>query len=525
MQKALSTALKLALGLSLLPIAANGAVLEEVVVTAQKREQGMQDVGIAVTAFTGRQLEQLGYTNAQEISALAPGVSTIQPNGPSNYALAIRGVAQNDFISNQESPVSIYVDEVYVSQMSSAGFLLFDMERVEILRGPQGTLFGRNATGGLAHYVTRKPSEEANGYAQLTGGSFSQFKFEGAAGFGLSENVLGRISLSTHNNGGYVDNRVLGDDINNADDIAGRVQLLFKLNEGLEFLLNARASKQDIRTGFFENVSSRDLNGDGLGELTPELTNFNGYRDTDGDVFAGDYDKFGFQEMDSQGISGTFKWDVNENVVMTSVTDFHSIERDYIEDSDASPLPDFNFFLVTDAEQFSQELRFEGTNATSRWTAGIYYLDIDVSDANGAETPLLGVAEAFGLPPGGLTDGSGVLPTTEGDGTFQGNDNPYTTQTESWSLFGQLEYDFSETLTGIAGFRWISEDKSHFYQNNFVDFQPGSKQRNGNPNVLFTAGEYSGNLDRNLWSAKLHLDWRPNEDLLVYGSWNRGVKG
>ena len=139
-------------------------VLEEVIVTAQKREQQAQDVGIAITAFTGDQLDALGFVNAQQVSAMAPGVSTVQPNGPSNYAIAIRGVAQNDFISNQESPVSVYIDDVYLSQMSAAGFMLFDMARVEILRGPQGTLYGRNATGGLVHYITRKPSDEISGY-------------------------------------------------------------------------------------------------------------------------------------------------------------------------------------------------------------------------------------------------------------------------------------------------------------------------------------------------------------------------
>lgn len=157
-------------GMALAP--ASAEVLEEVVTTAQKREQSVQDVGISVAAFSGKQLQQLGFTNAQDVTALAPGVSTIQPNGPSNFAIAIRGVAQNDFVSNQESPVSVYIDEVYLSQMSSAGFQMFDMERVEILRGPQGTLFGRNATGGLAHYVTRKPTAEFNGYSQLTGGEY-----------------------------------------------------------------------------------------------------------------------------------------------------------------------------------------------------------------------------------------------------------------------------------------------------------------------------------------------------------------
>ena len=248
-----TSAMAALIGVTAAPVHAE--VLEEVVVTAQKREQSLQDVGISVTAFTGEQLTALGYTNAQEVTALAPGVSTIQPNGPANYAIAIRGVAQNDFISNQESPVSIYIDDVYLSQMSSAGFMLFDMDRVEILRGPQGTLYGRNATGGLVHYVSRKPTAEFDGYAQLTGGYYDQVKFEGAMGGAITDRILGRVSVATHHNDGYVDNRVLGEDINNANDFAGRVQLQFDINEDIDFLFNARGSISQIRTGFFENVT------------------------------------------------------------------------------------------------------------------------------------------------------------------------------------------------------------------------------------------------------------------------------
>ena len=116
------------LSLAVLPFIANAAVREEVTVTAQKREQNIQDVGIAITAFSGEQMRTLGYGNAQQIAALAPGVSTVQPNGEANYALAIRGAANSDFVANQESPVSLYVDEVYISQMSGAGFALFDLE-------------------------------------------------------------------------------------------------------------------------------------------------------------------------------------------------------------------------------------------------------------------------------------------------------------------------------------------------------------------------------------------------------------
>ena len=113
----------------------HAAVIEEVVVTAQKREQNAQDVGIAISAVTGDQMRELGFTSAQQVTALAPGVHTVQPNGEANYAIAMRGVAANDFTTNVESPVAIYLDEVYISQMSGSGFMLFDMERVELLAG------------------------------------------------------------------------------------------------------------------------------------------------------------------------------------------------------------------------------------------------------------------------------------------------------------------------------------------------------------------------------------------------------
>lgn len=148
---------------------AQGIFDDEVVVTAQKREESAQDVGISITTLSGEQMQSLGYTNAQDVTALAAGVATVQPNGEANYSIGIRGVANNDFTSNVESPVAIYVDETYISQMSGAGFLLFDIERVEILRGPQGTLFGRNATGGLVHYLSVKPNaEEFSGYGNFS---------------------------------------------------------------------------------------------------------------------------------------------------------------------------------------------------------------------------------------------------------------------------------------------------------------------------------------------------------------------
>ena len=526
----------------------NAQVLEEVIVTAQKREQNIQDVGIAITAFSGEQMRQLGYANAQQITALAPGVHTIQPNGEANYALAIRGAANSDFVANQESPVSLYMDEVYISQMSGAGFMLFDMERVEILRGPQGTLYGRNATGGLAHFVTNKPSQEFGGYGQVTYGEHDQVKFQGAVTGGLTEALSGRLSVSTHHNSGYVENRLdPGNDLNNANDYAGRVQLLFEPGEDFSLLLNGRYSLQQIRTGFFENVSgSLDETGNGVKEDDcSRYTNFNGYCDDDGDNFAGDYDKLGHNDLETWGVSGTLKWDLGDKL-LTVIVDRQGVERDYIEDSDASPFSDFNFFLATDAEQWSSEIRLSGEADKVRWVAGFYYLNIDIADANGAEIPGLGAdpSGAGGNPTGiqnfvnfGFNEiSAGIAAGLFGvdGGAFIGLDNPYEQEKDSWSLFGQVEYELSDQFTLIGGFRWIDEKVEFDYISNVVLFpNDGSVERNGNPNVLITTGEFlglprgdfSGEYDKGLWSARVELDWRPNDDLLAYASWNRGVKG
>ena len=240
----------------------SGGTFNTIVVTATKREQNVQDVSISITALGGEQLQALGYTSAQQVTALAPGVSTVQPNGESNYSLAIRGASNSDFTTNVESPVALYVDEVYISQSSGSGFALFDTERVEILRGPQGTLFGRNATGGLAHYISVKPGFDTEGYIDVGYGSFDTVTAEGAFNLPMSDTLTSRISVSTTQGDGYVTNRVRPNQkLNNSNDVAARFQLLFEPSDTFEALVNVRYGREDIRTGFFEYVSAPIANG------------------------------------------------------------------------------------------------------------------------------------------------------------------------------------------------------------------------------------------------------------------------
>lgn len=519
-----------ALGLSM---PASAQVFEdEIIVTATKRATSIQDVGIAVTALSGDQLEALGYGNAQDVTNMTPGVNTVQPNGEANYALAIRGAAQPDFVANQESPVSMYVDEVYISQNSGAGFMLFDTERVEILRGPQGTLFGRNATGGLAHFVTKKPTQEFEGYGKFTVGSYGQIKTEGAVSGGIADGISARVSVATHQNDGYVENRFTGDKLNNANDFAARGQLLIEPSDDLSLLLNVRGGKQDIRTGFFENVFTEGVPGTTFGALNPGGgADVFGYTDPDGnnDVYAGDYDRQGHNKLDTMGYSGTLKYNFANGMKLTSITDYQTVKRDYVEDSDAGTTDGFNFTLNTDANQFSQEVRLEGDSDRMKWVAGVYYLDIGIDDANGAEVGFYNVA--FGLPLGA-------------NGELFGIDNPYSQDKESISLFAQVDYKLSDQWTVVGGLRYISDKVDHLYSPSYV-FIPAlidartEDTRNGNPNrhdfqpadfLLFPDGNpvapYAGVYDEGLWAWRASVNYEPeNSRNLYYASYNRGVKG
>jgi len=495
-----------AVSLALVPGALQAEVLDEITVTAQKREQNIQDVGIAISAFSGEQMEQLGFDNAQQVTAMAPGVSTVQPNGEANYAIAMRGVASSDFTTNVESPVALYLDEVYISQMSGAGFALFDMDRVELLRGPQGTLFGRNATGGLASYITKKPTQDFSGYVKGTVGDYDQYKMEGAVNGGITDTLAARLSVAGNQADGYVRNRYTGNDLNNADDQSYRLQVLWTPIEDLSVLLSGRYAEQDIDTGFFENVSSIIP-----GKLTPHQFNYVlGYNDPDrnNNVWGGDYDRTGFNRLETNGLTATVKWSFDD-INLTSITDRSNVDRHYIEDSDSSPYPVFSFFLNTGAEQFSQELRLDGEVDKLNWVAGLYYLKLDINDNNGA------VTEPFIDPTSVTAAESGLI-------------NPYERHMDSYSAFGQVDYALTEQWTLIAGLRYIRDENDFTYQTTAVDFLDAYANNFDQASNLANQaiiGTYEGNRDDEEWSGRLQANWAPSNDLLVYASLNRGVRG
>ncbi|MGH6887312.1 MAG: TonB-dependent receptor, partial [Geminicoccales bacterium] len=188
---------------------AEAARFDEVVVTAQRREQNIQDVGIAVTPLGDKALQDLSITTATDIVKAVPGLK-MNAYSSAQVVFNIRGVSQNDYGDQQEPPVAVYQDDSYSSSINLASFPVFDLERVETLRGPQGTLFGRNATGGAIQFISRRPTEVFEGYANLTAGNYNAFILDGALSGALGDAVQGRFAFIVNQDDGWMESIVPG---------------------------------------------------------------------------------------------------------------------------------------------------------------------------------------------------------------------------------------------------------------------------------------------------------------------------
>ena len=445
------------------------AVLEEVVVTAQKREQNLQDIGVSVTAFSGEQMRKLGLVESNDLIAQTPGLEVSGYGGGAIASFNVRGVGQNDFTANQEAPVALYIDEAYQSSNVTTRFSMFDVERAEVLRGPQGTLFGRNSTGGLVHYITTRPAQEAGGFVDVTLGEEGRRRVEAAAGGGLTEQVSGRLSMVYNEDNGLLDNDI-GADAQQADDWAVRGQLLIEPSEELSILLKAQYADEDAApNGWTLNVPSYNA------------TDFFGYvDDIDGNPYTISNDFDFYQKTEVTNLYANINLDLGA-FTLTSITDYQDIKHDYAEDADATPESVYHYIQTADIEQISQELRLSWEGERHRSVIGVYYLNIDGDF------------------------------TTEQSGLFYFGPDLFdivaVQETTTYAIFGQTEFDFTDQLSLTLGVRYNNDDK---------DFTLTA------PDFGFPT--YTGSLDEDDFNAKIQLNYRLNDDWLLYAGWNRGIK-
>ena len=475
----------LATSLPVLPGSAFGqerqTVMEEIVVSARKREELLQDVPISVTAFSGQQMTQLGLTNAIDLVTQVPGLRVSGSGGGAINTFSIRGVTQNDFAAAQEAPVAVYVDESYISLNSITNFSLFDLERVEVLRGPQGTLFGRNATGGLVHYVTKRPSQDADGFVELQLGEDGRTRTEAAVGGGLGETVAGRLAAVYDRNDGLIDNDI-GPNTMLTDNYAVRGQLLFEATPELQVLLKAQYGNEDAaRGGYAHRVG---IDGEFVND--PDATDFSGYRDADGDPFTVSQDFDAYTERESTDLAARIEW-THDAYTLTSLTNFQDITDSYGEDADVSPNDVYNYEQANDVTQFSQELRVDWKSGRATNVVGLYYLNID------------GKYET--RQTGDVFFGTGAAEIVNAK-----------QQTDTWAIFGQTDIDLTEQWMLTLGARYNHDSKDFEYDSTDIYFLQGG------------SFSFDDSLSEDDWSGKVQLTYRPRDSWLMYAGVSRGIK-
>lgn len=521
-----------------LPALAAQATIEEIIVTAQKREESLQDTPISVTAFTGRTIEDLGFRQSVDITAQTPNFNVGYPNGDTGVpAMFIRGVGLNDFAVLNQGPIASYTDEVYVSSNAAQIFQLLDLDRVEVLRGPQGTLYGRNATGGAVNYYSRRPGEEWDGWARASVGEWSTTKFEGAIGGPITDQIGIRGAILKNDSDGWMKNRYTGHRQQGVDELAWRVLLEVTPGDNFEALLNVHGgeTKSDsvqyrslgtwpAALWFGDNCSDSDIKAlncvdvvgyteqaDFINPITGEEAGaVPGYDE-------GNYDFESTNDTSFWGVSLNLSWDVGRDFTLTSITAYDEVDDSRPEETDASPADTLTGVLGVEQETFSQEFRVSQQHDSWNWLAGVYYLNDQADDKTSFDLlrllrpSLIGVddpAICGPLVPAG--NPTGFCPNESVFEQISGTEQ----KIESFAVYGDASFDLNEKWRLSLGLRYSDEEVSQnaaFYYD-----EPAA----GSP--LIAAADEKTSFDN--VSGRVVLDWQVQQDLMLYGSISTGFK-
>ncbi len=399
--------------------------LAKVVVTAQKREESVQEVPAPISVLSGDKIRDDSLQSANEVTRYIPNASAGTTDGHGRPRWWIRGLGTGDQGANTVSPVGIYVDDVYIANISASGFPLFDQERVEVLRGPQGTLWGKNTTAGAINFISRRPTFTPEGYFKVDVGDYANRVLEGAVSDALVDDRLAaRVSVRHQGRDGFVENLNDGNDEGALEDDAARVQFAARLSDTLDANLNLHARSYHD-TASYGTVSYG---------LLPGGKNAFGYQ-IDPEQGKANYNAKYEADIDQAGANLNLIWQLG-NLELTSITAFEHFKRDSLTDSDNTPLELQRSYSYADSKQWSQEFRLTSPREDRlNWVLGFHYFNEDL-DSESASAAL----------------SNPYIPQSY-------NNTRFNQGTESYALFGSSTYNFTDDFSLTAGLRWTRETK------------------------------------------------------------------
>ncbi|MFC4726390.1 TonB-dependent receptor [Glycocaulis abyssi] len=462
---------------------------EIITVTARRREESLQDVPVSVTAYSGAQLEQIGAQDITVIAQTTPNVTLEVSRGTNTTLTAfIRGIGQQDPVAGFEAGVGLYVDDVYLNRPQAAVLDIFDVERIEVLRGPQGTLYGRNTVGGAVKYVTRRLSDEPTFSARVNVGSYNQFDtiLSGSAPLSDTFRVGGAIARYTRD--GFGTNLFTGADNYNKDVWAGRISAEFEPNDSI-FVRLAYDRVED---------SSNPRGGH---RLLPGALSGAPVLDNVFDTRAGlDVVR---QQVEGEGVSLSADFRLNDMWTLRSITAYREDSSTTPIDFDSLPAADLDVPAIYENEQFSQEFQLLYSGDRMDGIIGFYYLDATASTVFDV---LLGTT-------GTLLSLPGLNAQTFGN-----------VETDTWSVFADFTYDLTPEWSLSVGGRYTHDERSsrvlrRTYIGGFSEFF------GGNPTLIQTTSDFEGSESWSDFSPRVSIAYRPSPEHNFYASFSQGFKG
>lgn len=467
--------------------------LDGVTVTARRRAESIQDVPVAVSAFGEEQLRDLQAHDVSGLQGAVPNLNIVPGRGSSNTVnVFIRGIGQPDSLQTFDPGVGMYVDDVYYSRINGALFSLFDVQQIEVLRGPQGTLYGKNSTGGAIKVNTKNPFDDQGAAVEFGLGSFGGTDMRAYLGEQLSDAAAFSLAGAWLNSDGYVEDPATGEDYNGEDTIAMRGKLALRPSERFSATLSADFTRQDNALTLGHPTAPLIRTDLVLGPVILHPGN----EDYDFEARTSFRPSQG-QEMTHKGVSANLQWDFGGPWGLKSITAWRKLDTSSFIDIDASEWELGDVLVEVDQEQFSQELQLQYDNGSNLQAIfGAYYMQEELPSYQEAYA-----SDFFGLAGEPIS----FLRTIDDD-----------LETTSVAAFGHVTWEFMPTWTLAAGLRY-SRDEKDYWRTTSTFWAP----------VMAALNEtvaFSGKQSWDAWTPSISLQKTFSDNLMGYVSANRGFK-